>query len=253
MTANEAIVNPVRGNNPPDPGFLSLLISTTGDIDRLCGVLGINKTQFRSLFISRLYPSGSSGLAVSLTGPIVGAPYAVMILETLIAWGTQGVLFYGWCGAVSPDVKIGDIIIPTGAFIDEGTSKHYFEGHRTSSHPSSELTAYIRSVLVRNNIAFKEGDIWSTDAIFRETKDKVRHHQHHGVLAVEMELSALFSVAEYRQVEIAGILVVSDDLSTLKWRPGFREASFRQARDQMCQALKHIVNDPENLKSANNG
>lgn len=253
MPANDAIVNPVRGNNPPDPGILSLLVGTTGDINRLCGIMSIDKAQSRPLFISRFYASGNSDPAVSLAGPVVGAPYAVMLLETLIAWGAQKVLFYGWCGAISPDVKIGDIIIPTGAVIDEGTSRHYFESLKTSSRPSSGLTADIRSILVRNNIAFKEGDIWSTDAIFRETKDKVRHHQHHGILAVEMELSALFSVAEYRHVEIAGILVVSDDLSTLKWQPGFKEARFRQARDQICQALKHIMNDPENLKSADNG
>jgi purine-nucleoside phosphorylase len=44
-----------------------------------------------------------------------------------------------------------------------------------------------------------------------------------------MEMSALFHVAEYRKVRLAGLLVVSDELFTLKWRPGFRKSRFKQA------------------------
>jgi len=48
-----------------------------------------------------------------VVGPFVGAPYAAMLLETLIAWDVEKIIFFGWCGAISHDVKIGDIIIPT--------------------------------------------------------------------------------------------------------------------------------------------
>ena len=61
----------------------------------------------------------------SITGPFIGAPYAAMLLETLIAWGARRIIFLGWCGAVAEEVKIGDIILPTAALIDEGTSGHY--------------------------------------------------------------------------------------------------------------------------------
>ncbi len=240
MPANDAIVNPVRGNNPPDPGFLSVLVGTTGDINRLCGVMGIDKAQSRPLFISRLYASGNNAPVVSLAGPIVGAPYAVMILETLIAWGAQKVLFLGWCGAISPEVKIGDIIIPTAAVIDEGTSKHYQDSDEAVSRPSSEMTATIKSTLMKSGTPFQEGDIWSTDAIFRETREKVNRYQDQGILAVEMELSALFTVGRFRGIDIAGILVVSDELSTLHWQPGFRKERFKQGRSAACEVVNQI-------------
>jgi uridine phosphorylase len=240
MTANDAIVNPVRGNNPPDLGMLSLLIGTTGDINKLCGVMGIDKTQFRPIFISRLYAAESSGPAVSLAGPIVGAPYAVMILETLIAWGAKKILFFGWCGAISPDVKIGDIIIPTAAVIDEGTSKHYQDNDESVSRTSFKMTATIKSILMKSGTPFHEGDIWSTDAIFRETREQVKSYRDQGILAVEMELSALFTVGRFRGIDIAGILVVSDELSTLQWRPGFRADRFEQGRSAACEVINQI-------------
>ena len=169
------------------------------------------------LYFDRLHPDG-----FSVTGPFVGAPYAVMLLETLIAWGARKIIFLGWCGAVSEKVKIGDIILPTSAVIDEGTSAHYGQMDSGVSRASSSLVSMIRQVLNKNQIDFHAGTIWTTDAVYRETRQLVERHQQNGILAVEMELSALYSVAQFRGVALAGILVVSDELSSLDWRPGFQ-------------------------------
>ena len=75
--------------------------------------------------------------------------------------------------------------------------------------------------MVEQGFTFTRGEIWTTDAIYRETPEKVRRYQEEGVLAVEMESAALLTVAAYRSVSLAGLLVVSDELSDLKWRPGF--------------------------------
>ena len=58
----------------------------------------------------------------------------------------------------------------------------------------------------------------------------MRHYQSQGVLGVDLELAALFAVGEYRQVAVAGLLVVSDELADLTWQPGFRSPAFRQGR-----------------------
>jgi uridine phosphorylase len=177
---------------------------------------------------------------VSFVGPIIGAPYAVMLFETLIAWGARSFIFFGWCGAISPDVKIGDILIPTSAVVDEGTSIHYLQPRESVVHPSPATTGLIKTILSDRDIAFHEGRIWSTDAIFRETPDKVSHYQSSGVVAVEMELSALFSVGRFRNVDVGGILVVSDELSTLKWHPGFKDERFKQGRKSACEVIRQI-------------
>ena len=75
----------------------------------------------------------------------MGAPYAVMILETLAAWGAKQVIFLGWCGAISATVSIGDILVPTLAWIDEGTSRAYSPKPVKARSPSDALTRGITS------------------------------------------------------------------------------------------------------------
>ena len=50
-----------------------------------------------------------------------------------------------------------------------------------------------------------------------------------------MEMAALFTVARFRQVAAAGLLVVSDELATLQWQPGYRSEPFRRGRDQAAR------------------
>jgi len=227
---NEAIVNPAKPKNAPDLGPVAVMAATRTDLFSLCGLFNFDKNDFYRLMISRLYSDRLHPDGVSVTGPFVGAPYAVMLLETLIAWGVRKIIFLGWCGAVSGKVKIGDIILPTAAVIDEGTSAHYGPMDNGFSRASSSLVSMIRQVLNKNQIDFHAGAIWTTDAVYRETRQQVESRQQDGILAVEMELSALYTVAQFRQVALAGILVVSDELSSLDWRPGFKDERFVQGR-----------------------
>ena len=62
-----------------------------------------------------------------------------------------------------------------------------------------------------------------------------------GALAVEMELSALYTVGRQLNLELGAVLVVSDELSTLKWRPGFKSDRFKTARTAVCEAIASYV------------
>jgi purine-nucleoside phosphorylase len=237
---NDAIVNPAKFKNTPDLGAVAVMAATRTDLFSLCELFNFDKKDFYRLMISRLYFDRPHPNGFSVTGPFVGAPYAVMLLETLIAWGARNIIFLGWCGAVSEKVKIGDIILPTSAAIDEGTSAHYGPMDTGVSRASSSLVSMIRQVLNKNQIDFHAGAIWTTDAVYRETRQVVESHQQDGILAVEMELSALFTVARFRQVALAGILVVSDELSSLDWRPGFKDERFVQGRQTACSVVEEF-------------
>ncbi len=241
MQNNDAIVNPVKPKNLPDIGPVAVMVATRVDLFYLCDLFNYTKDDFQRLFISRLYFNGLHPAGFSVTGPFIGAPYAVMLLETLIAWGVRKIVFLGWCGAISEKVKIGDIIVPTSAIIDEGTSAHYAKAHNGCSRASSSMLSLIRKVLDKNHIDFHTGTVWSTDAVYRETRQQVENYQQNGILAVEMEISALYSVAQFRRVELGGILVVSDELSSLKWRPGFKRERFLQGRQKACTVVKELV------------
>ena len=219
----------------------AVMLSTQSDLHLLCNVMEFSREAHSPLFMSRIYNGGDDQPChTALVGPMVGAPYAVMVLESLIAGGVREVIYFGWCGAVSPDVGIGDILVPTSAFIDEGTSRHYLRSSSLVSHPSESLVDKITAILVQKGCFYHRGPVWSTDAIFRETRDKVRKYQAQQALAVEMEVSALFTVGNYREIDLAAILVVSDELSTFQWRTGFRNKSFKQGRMTVCEVIKQL-------------
>jgi uridine phosphorylase len=220
---------------------VAVMLSTQNDLHLLCDVMGFSRGAHHPLFMSRIYNRGDDKFCnAALVGPMVGAPYAVMVLESLIAGGVREVIYFGWCGAVSPHVAIGDILVPTSAFIDEGTSRHYLRSSHLVSHPSESLVNKITAALVQKGCSHHKGPVWSTDAIFRETKDKIRKYQTQKALAVEMEVSALFTVGNYRAIDLAAILVVSDELSTFKWRTGFRNKSFKRGRMTVCEVIKQL-------------
>jgi purine-nucleoside phosphorylase len=237
MTQNEAIINPVKGKSAPNLSPLALMVSSQTDVDELLKRSGLGE-EYKKLMMSRVYYRNSGGF--SLTGPVVSAAYGVMLAETLIVWGARKIIFFGWCGAISPAVKTGDIIVPSGAVIDEGTSRHYNADEKETAKPSSALSEKIKAQLSKADIDFHEGIVWSTDAIYRETRDKVRRFQSENVLAVEMEMSALFTVGRFRNVDAAGILVVSDELSALTWKPGFKNERFRQSRAAVVEILGRV-------------
>lgn len=238
MTKDLAIINPAPPKGgPPLPPF-GVMVGSLPDLSILCGRLGLGKASFRSFITSRLY--AGEGRNYALAGPLIGAPYAVMLMETLIAWGAKKLLFLGWCGAISPEVRIGDIIVPAGAHIDEGTSLHYGMKTGEVALPGNRITEEITQEMARKEIPFHTGTIWTTDGFYRETPERVRHFQHQKALAVEMELSALFTVGNFRNMEVGALLVVSDTLSDLTWRQGFKENRFKTQRRAVCEVISQL-------------
>jgi len=171
-----------------------------------------------------------------LSGPAVGAPMAALSLEKLIACGARNIILMGWCGGLQGELKIGDIVLPTGAVSEEGTSGHY--PCRQPLAPSSTLTARLHRFLLQKDQAVHDGSIWSTDAPYRETNAKVTRYGEAGVLGVDMEFAALCAVAAFRGVSLAAALLVSDLLSpSSQWRPGYSDKTFRKKSRQLAELL----------------
>jgi len=229
MNETEAIINPARGKNSPSLGPMAVMVSSGDDLQFLCDLMNLGKKDSKNLMMSRVYGDKNTPPFFSISGPMIGAPYAVILLETLIARGAKKILFFGSCGAVSQNIDIGDIILPTSSLVDEGTSLHYpAEKSETAmvkeslnskdltakgdlyAFPSESMVEKTKLALLEKDLSFHEGAVWSTDAIFRETRTKVADYQQKNILAVEMEVSALFSVGAFRNVDVCAVLAVSD-------------------------------------------
>jgi uridine phosphorylase len=240
MTMPDAIIEPRRGMRSPKLGPVAVVAATEPDLDSLRSRLGFGADPGRRLYTSRLYTSSESLPEVCLAGPVVGAPFAVMIAETLIAWGARRLVFLGWCGALAEAVSIGALVLPTAAFIDEGTSRHYAAGVSESA-ASGSLVQALSEAGAAMGIGIHPGPVWTTDAPFRETREKVLAFRQRGALAVEMECSALFTVGAFRAVEVAALLVVSDDLSSLNWNPGFKDPRFACGREAAGRVIGNLL------------
>jgi uridine phosphorylase len=156
------------------------------------------------------------GVEIALVSPGVGAPAAVTSLEVLISLGSTKVIGCGGAGIIRPGFDVGHVIVPTGAVRDEGTSYHYAPaGAPVAPHPRA--LAAIDDVLAEAGIPHDHGLTWTTDAFFRETRDKVRRRREQGCIAVEMEASAMFAAAAFRGAVYAQLLYAGDDVSAEEW------------------------------------
>jgi uridine phosphorylase len=216
------------------------MAATTPDFQLLKGLMAFEDQDSRHLYTANLAVGSGRSSGMSLCGPFIGAPCGAMILETLITWGVTRIVFMGWCGAISKNVHIGDMIIPTGALVDEGTSLHYQQKTMNLVTPSNHILNKTRQSMDSARMTYHEGLVWTIDAAFRETREAVQCFQKRGILAVEMELSALFSVGLFYGVDVGGLLVVSDELSSLTWKPGFKSDRFKLGRENTAEIIKKL-------------
>ena len=234
---DDSVVIESRKSSAEKPSApVAIMACSEVDRRRLCrlttGVAGSSRTACNARLLEVIHADRT----ITIAGPILGAPQSVLVLEKLIALGTRVIVVFGWCGSLQSDLTIGHWVLPTSAHSEEGTSTHYPTDSAICA-PDDDLVARLQDYLVQNRFSLRSGAVWTTDAPLRETIGKVRSYGRDGVLAVEMEMSALFHVATYRKVRLAGLLAVSDELFTFKWRPGFRSTRFKRSCHQATAAL----------------
>ncbi len=240
---DDAVIQPERNPDRKLPPA-GIMVAHPDDLADICRATEMPAQKAGKLMMSRLYAGTGVSAGICAVGPFIGAPYAVILLETLIARGVEQIVFFGWCGAISPDVKIGDIVIPTSAFCADGTSLHYQTSGEETSRPAADLCRQLGEKCRKKDLTVHEGPVWTTDAVFRETPDKISAFQKRQALCVDMETAALFAVGKFRQISVAAILAVSDELSTLKWHPGFRQEGFLRARKVICHIIADAICTP---------
>ena len=153
-----------------------------------------------------------AGQPVLAFHPGVGSPLAAAALEEMIAYGCTKFIACGGAGVLDSSIVMGHPIVVTSAVRDEGTSYHYLPPSREVVADQTAITA-IESVLKSHNVEYLLGKTWTTDALHRETRNRIAHRRAEGCIAVEMEAAAFFAVAQFRHVTCGQILYGGDDVS----------------------------------------
>ncbi len=238
---HKAIIEPRKGKREKPLSKRALFVFLPEDIKELAQLLKI-KDKSRDIYLSSVYEREDLNFPC-LIGPMLGAPQAVMVMEKAIALGVEEILAIGWCGSLQSYVNIGDIIIPTFAYSEEGTSSHYPLILSRDKPESPSFLKVVKDSLEKDGLSVKEGSLWSTDAPYRETISKVLYYQNRGVLGVDMETSALMRLALYRGIKMASLLIVSDSLHSLRWIPGMKKKCFIDSRKRMLNIIGNLIEE----------
>ncbi len=235
MAVEDIIIHPTRNAREKILPQRGILFVTPQDAACAHKILSQNGGESRFLYNSQLTVSASQELFVA--GPAVGAPMAVMTLEKLIASGAEEVIMYGWCGAAQASVSVASLLVAGMAFSGEGVSSYYAPDVSCFA-PDAQLVASLQQFLHNLSLPWASGAVWTTDALYREDRNYIQQLVvEHDVVAVDMEYSALCSVALFRKIKFAALLIVSDALFADVWKPGFRNAEFKNRNKSLVEKL----------------
>jgi uridine phosphorylase len=169
---------------------------------------------------------------------MIGGPATGGFLDVLIGCGVTNILFCGGGGVLNKAITVGKFIVVDGSIRDEGFSYHYVKPSRiikTNPKVKEKICHYLEA----KNIHYLTGLTWTTDAFYRETKDKIKLRQEEGAIIVEMEQAGLIAVTEFRDVNYGAIIYGGDDVSGTNWdNRGWRSRSdIRYALTFICKDI----------------
>ena len=148
-------------------------------------------------------------LTIASTG--IGSPSAAIAVEELERVGVETVIRVGTTGALQAGIEIGDMVVATGAAKDEGTSKRYEDVAVPAVADYEVLTALVEASEA-NDEAVHVGPVATDDAFYAETAQVVDDWEAAGLLAVEMEAAAIFTLARRKGMNAGAICTVDGNL-----------------------------------------
>lgn len=189
------------------------VLDPDGDlVDYLCATMGAQPHPGWACYHTMLFTWQQDERTYGIIGRAVGAPFAVLVAEELFASGCKLLINITSAGQL---VELGPTpyaILIERALRDEGTSYHYLP---PSSY--SFLDPALREQLVSRwdmmSLPLYVGTSWTTDAPFRETEVMLDWGREQGILAIEMEVAALYALAEAKQYPIVCFAYVTNQMA----------------------------------------
>ena len=149
------------------------------------------------------------GKPVSVQASGMGCPSAGIVIEELVMLGVKRILRVGTCGGLQTDLKLGDLIVAITAVAADATAHHLVGEPHT---PTADWDLVHAAVHAAKELGkpVRVGPIVSSDLFYNPDEGQYERWSKRGVLAVEMEAAALFTVAALRGVHGGCLLTVSD-------------------------------------------
>ncbi len=155
------------------------------------------------------------GHQVSVQGSGMGLPSASIYLNELFGeYDVQSVVRVGTCGGLSPDLAVRDLVIASGACTDASVNRIRFEGYDYAPVADYSLLRAAADAAEGLPVKTAVGLVLSTDSFYHPRPELTARLADYGVLAVEMEASALYTLAAQYGRKALAICTVSDHIVT---------------------------------------
>lgn len=152
------------------------------------------------------------GKPVSVQTTGMGCPSASIIAEELVQLGAKNLLRVGTCGGYDQTMNLGDLVIATAATAQDGTVASITQNVPYAPAASFDIVhAAFHAAEAAGRRSFL-GPIVSSDLFYDPTDDPAKLWGDLGVLAVEMEAAAIFTIAAMKGVKAGCLLTVSDTI-----------------------------------------
>lgn len=159
------------------------------------------------------YTGTYKGKRISVQGTGMGIPsMSIYVTELIRDYGVKNLIRIGSCGAIKPEINLMDVILVAGASTDSQMNKLVFGGADFAAIANFELLLKAYDVVKEKKIYANVGNVLSSDLFYSDDPYFWKIWAKYGVLAIEMETTALYSIAAKYGVNALTILTVSDQI-----------------------------------------
>ncbi|WPK11204.1 purine-nucleoside phosphorylase [Lysinibacillus louembei] len=154
------------------------------------------------------------GKRISVQGTGMGVPsISIYVNELMAEYGVQKLIRVGTCGAIQQDVKVRDVILAQAATTDSKMNEIIFNGIDYAPIANFDLLLNAYNAGKEAGLSLKVGNVMTADMFYSEENQNEKLARY-GVLAVEMEAAALYTLAAKYGRQALAILTVSDHILT---------------------------------------
>ncbi len=159
------------------------------------------------------YTGEYKGKRVSIQGTGMGVPsISIYAHELITSYGARNLIRVGTCGSIQPDIQLRDVLLASAASTDSQINKLRFQGRDFAPAASFELLRKAYEAAVGAELPVKVGGVLTADLFYDDDPEFWKLWASYGVMAVEMESAALYTLAAKHGARALSILTVSDDI-----------------------------------------
>lgn len=170
------------------------------------------------------------GKRVSVMGTGMGVPsHSIYVTELISEYDVKTLIRVGTCGALQPNLELGDIVLAMAASTDSQINRLRFSGMDFAPTANFRLLLKAYEAAKAGNANVRVGNVLTSDTFYHDDPESWKMWAAFGVLVVEMETAGLYTLAAKYTVDALSILTVSDSLvSGAKTTSEQREKTFTQ-------------------------